>query len=142
MQETSLEKRGGVPAGGGTELRGQMGRFLVAGICAVATDTGVYFLLVSGFGRDIDVSKVVSFLAGTVVAFVINKFWTFESPKKSLKEAAAFLGLYLFTMALNAGVNHAALAWIWNQKAFAFVLATGASTVTNFAGQKWVVFRK
>jgi putative flippase GtrA len=122
--------------------RRQIGRFLVAGCTAVGTDTVVYFVLLYAAHWTHNPAKVTSFLAGALAAFVINKTWTFESRRKSVGEVILFLILYTATMFLNMGVNHAVLTWIWDQKVVAFVAATGASTVSNFAGQKWVVFRR
>ncbi len=46
-------------------------RFLVSGCSAVATDMGVYYLLKNFLNPDI--AKGISFIAGTVVAFLLNK---------------------------------------------------------------------
>lgn len=119
----------------------QVLRFLVAGGSAVGTDALVYFLLV-GVGFEKSFAKGLSFLSGTVVAYVINKFWTFERPERSLAEVFKFALLYGFTLGVNVGVNALVLALLPGQITLAFLCATGTSTVLNFLGQKFFVFRR
>ena len=52
-------------------------RFLVGGGSAVVIDFGVYHMLIY-FGIDMSIAKAISYIAGAIVGFVINKFWTFE----------------------------------------------------------------
>ncbi len=88
-------------------------------------------------------AKAVSFLSGTVVAYLLNKYWTFEKHRHSYAEMAKFLALYLTTLAANVGVNQLAIFLLpppFNVP-IAFLAATGTSTVLNFIGQKWWVFR-
>lgn len=120
-------------------LTKQLSRFIVAGCCAVGTDLAVYFMLLQVLSPN--VSKGVSFLCGTVVAYIINKYWTFEQHQKSGSEAVLFLLLYLFTLAVNVATNKWVLTLTNQSVLLAFLVATGTSTVLNFIGQKWWVFK-
>lgn len=123
------------------ELKRQIRRFLLVGISAVLTDSAVYFLLLV-FSVPATPAKITSFLVGTFVAFILNKFYTFESQEKSLAEVGRFLLLYSTTLGANAGVNAVVLLVLGQQaKILAFLCATGVSTILNFAGQRWWVFR-
>jgi putative flippase GtrA len=122
------------------KIKKEMGRFLVAGFSAVGTDLAIYYLLLNFL--DHSSAKAISFLSGTIVAFIINKYWTFEKKKKSLKEAASFLLLYLSTLVINVTVNKLSLSILPGWVFFAFLAATGTSTVLNFIGQKWWVFKR
>lgn len=66
----------------------QFKRFLVAGSCAVATDLTTYYITINFLNYDI--SKTISFILGTVVAFIINKYWTFEKYEKVLNKFFIF----------------------------------------------------
>lgn len=136
--------------------RRQVGWFVVAGVCATSADALVYFALVRAGVLGHDGSKFLSFLVGTVVAYLINKFRTFRSPRRSAMEALRFVLLYGTALGVNVGVNHGVLAlcrlaWLphappggpfpaW-ATAPAFLAATACSTVLNFFGQKTWVFR-
>ncbi len=114
----------------------EVARFFVSGCAAVATDLTTYHLLCTFCSYEL--SKGLSFLLGTLVAYVLNKFWTFESVRHSWKELFSFGLLYAITLCLNVAVNQFMLSYLpWLG---AFLIATGASTVANFTGQKFWVF--
>lgn len=122
------------------ELRGQVARFLIAGFSAVGTDYFVYKALLN-VTIEVSVAKIISFLAGTVVAFILNKYFTFKVGQKSYREIAKFVILYCSTLLLNVGVNKFVLSVLGFSAGLAFLFATGASTVANFIGQKYFVFK-
>jgi putative flippase GtrA len=116
----------------------ELKRFLVAGVCAVTIDLIAYYLLLDFLSHDI--AKAISFVLGTIFAFLINKYWTFEKHKKSYKEVFQFGVLYIVTLGFNVLTNKMVIDN--TQMVFlAFLMATGVSTVLNFIGQKWWVFR-
>ena len=121
-----------------SQLKREMSRFLVAGFCAVGTDMGSYFLLLKVLSHDY--SKGISFLLGTIVAYFINKYWTFEKKTKSYGEVGKFAILYSLTLGANVLINRISLN-LFQSTLLAFLLATGVSTVLNFSGQKWWVFK-
>jgi putative flippase GtrA len=119
-------------------IKKELKRFLVAGISAVATDLATYYVLLNFFNTDI--SKAISFLFGTMVAYFINKYWTFEKIEKSYVEIIKFGFLYSTTLGVNVMTNKIILD-MFSITLLAFLIATGISTVLNFIGQKWWVFR-
>ena len=121
-----------------SKLKKEMKRFLVAGLSAVGTDLITYYIMLNFLHHDI--AKAISFLIGTVVAFVINKYWTFEKNEKSYKEMMKFGVLYSVTLGANVMTNNVVLEYT-NIVFLAFLIATGISTVLNFIGQKFWVFR-
>ena len=121
-------------------IRKEIRWFILAGICAVGTDMLFYYILFGRIGHS--PAKAASFLAGTFVAYVMNKYWTFEQHRRSYAEMARFGALYMTTLAANVGVNRASLALFPEAVLFSFLCATGTSTVLNFIGQKWWVFRR
>lgn len=121
-----------------SKIKKELQRFLVAGISAVGTDLITYYILLNFLSADI--AKAISFLLGTVVAFVINKYWTFEKHEKSYKEMLQFGILYSITLGANVMTNKIVLDST-EILFLAFLIATGVSTVLNFIGQKWWVFR-
>lgn len=116
----------------------ELKRFLIAGSCAVLTDFITYYYMLNFLSHNI--SKTISFLLGTVVAFIINKYWTFENKKKNFTQIIQFLFLYTSTLTINVIANSFILN-ITGLVLLSFVIATGVSTVLNFIGQKWWVFK-
>ncbi len=116
----------------------QLSRFLVAGLMAVGTDF-VSYLILSNF-LPIAVAKGSSFILGSIVAFFVNKRWTFEDSSNTGIAMVQFGILYCCTFFANVGVNHITLMWLPGMKLIAFLAATGTSTVLNFLGMKFLVF--
>ncbi len=130
-----------------TETKKQLIKFIFAGFCAVGTDCLCYYLL-SQF-VDLSIAKGISFMLGTIVAYLINKYYTFEVNKKSSVEVIKFIVLYLTSLWANILVNKISLLILPNCvssfqiiKLFSFLFATGTSTIINFIGQKYWVFKK
>ena len=145
--------------------RTQIFRFLVVGVTATVADASVYFGLIDTGVADAlhsalpdalhalvpgahDVGKSCSFLFGTLVSYVLNKRWTFESKEADPRQTAAFVALYASTFLLNVAVNHSVLALDPPEgvprravELTAFLVATACSTVANFFGQKFWVFK-
>lgn len=115
-------------------------KFLVGGGSAVLVDYLFYRLLMY-IGLSVSISKGISYVAGAAVGFVINKLWTFESKQFSSIEIVKYILLYACSACANAGINKFVL-WLFNWQLFAFLCATGVSTVMNFLGQKFFVFVK
>lgn len=121
-----------------SQTKKELKRFLIAGISAVGTDLITYYILLNFLPHDI--SKAISFIFGTVVAFVINKYWTFEKYEKSYKEIIKFGMLYSATLGANVLTNKIVLEYT-SLIFLAFLVATGVSTILNFIGQKFWVFK-
>jgi len=121
-----------------SKIKKELKRFLLAGLSAVVTDLATYYILLNFIPHDI--AKAISFLLGTILAFIINKYWTFEKYQKSYKEMMKFGILYSLTLGANVMTNNIVLEYT-SLVFLAFLVATGVSTVLNFIGQKWWVFR-
>jgi len=120
------------------KLKKELKRFLIAGSSAVGTDFVTYFAMLNFLYHDI--AKILSFIMGTIVAFVVNKYWTFERYEKNYKQIFQFTILYSITLFVNVMVNRLILDFA-EFTFLAFLIATGASTILNFVGQKWWVFK-
>ena len=65
----------------GDTTKHQLVKFIFSGIIAVAVDFGVYYFLNRYTGHN--TSKGISFLTGSIVAYLLNKFWTFGAKEFS-----------------------------------------------------------
>lgn len=115
-------------------------RFLVCGGSAALTDFVTYYLFLLFISYS--PAKALSFICGAIVAYFANKYFTFEQVGRSYSEAGRFAMLYITTFAINVGTNKAALMVLGNYTLVCFLIATGITTVCNFIGQKFFVFRR
>lgn len=109
-----------------------------------------------------DLFKAFGFLSGTLITYNLNKFWTWRKPDRNHKRLLNFLILYSLSFIINVVINKLGLNTFHNNelvamlrdstgnmnefiaiktdKLFAFVMATAASSIFNFIGQKIWVF--
>lgn len=115
-------------------------RFIATGLTAVATDFGSYLFMLDIVSADI--AKGSSFILGSVVAYFMNKIWTFGNNEAVMSTLVHFILLYSLTFMANVAVNHISLIYISELMVIGFILATATSTILNFIGMKFWVFSK
>lgn len=116
-------------------------KYLFAGGGAVIIDLLVYMLLVKVLGWNHSLSKGTSYVAGAIFAFIVNKYWTFESNVPINRAFFKFSMLYASTFSANVAI-HALFMWLWSIDLVAFGIATFTSIVLNYIGQKFWVFKE
>ncbi len=140
----------------------EISKFFVSGITAVLVDLLVYYSCSQFIEQNI--AKALGFVMGTIVTYNLNKFWTWRQPEKDNRRLLPFILLYGFSMLLNVlgnawalqkipshviasniqkiGGEHLELFAFKIDKICAFLFATFVSSILNFLGQKYWVFKK
>jgi putative flippase GtrA len=128
-----------------SDVLSELKKFLAVGMIAVCLDWGIYLALTNFFGVGAVPSKGLSYVIGTIFAFIANGRLVFQSdlaPVNFLKH----LLLYTFSLIANT------LLFAYWDANFSFessiilgaalLTSTFASTVINFVGMRFWVFKK
>ena len=125
-------------------LKTQLFRFVLTGGFSAVVDFGLLWLLSEVFGVQVDAAKALSFIAGTLTAYLINRRWTFgAAPSRS--RFLKVMALYALTFVVQVGVFHVVFNALDDNpraKLIAFVIAQGTATVINFIVQRVWIFRR
>ena len=123
----------------------ELKKFLAVGMIAVCLDWGIYLALTNFFGVGAVPSKALSYVIGTIFAFVANGRLVFQSDLAPLNFLKHLL-LYTFSLLANT------LLFAYWESNFSFeskivlgaalLTSTFVSTVINFVGMRFWVFKK
>jgi putative flippase GtrA len=120
-------------------------KYIFAGVITTCLDFVTYRLLLY-ITAHVDISKAIGTTLGIILAYFINKNWTFNAKGASQTQLVSFFLLYSFSLLVNILVNHLIL-FICNQLSevsiiIAFSIAAIVSAAINFIGMKYFVFIK
>lgn len=123
-------------------LPGQVTRFAVVGVLAAVLDFAIYHLAI-GLGLWVHAARALSFVMATLLAYVLNKRWSFNATG-SRGRAAAFAGLYITTFVVVLTLHALALAVLpmaWWTTTAAWALSQAFGSTCNFIMLRLVIFR-
>lgn len=114
--------------------------FSIAGILVGAIDFGTYYFLNQFIFFSF--AKAISFTVAGIVAYLLNKYWTFKyNQPASLIEVSRYVLLNFLALEINVLTNQMILH-IWpGAFFFAFIIAAMLTSLLTFIGFKWWVFR-
>ena len=119
--------------------------FLFVGSSAVGVDLITYYFLFHAVGLNLDAAKTAGFLSGATFAYFANRYFTFSHSGPMAHSMVKFVLLYAVTLALNILSNNLMFHWLLGvdyRLILSFLFATSLSTIANYVGMKFYVFRK
>jgi len=116
-------------------------RFLLVGLCSVTIDFLFYYIFIHLNFLDPNNSKRLSFILGASFAFFANRSFVFKVEERKITQYIYFSILYFTSFIFNSLVHD--YTYLFTKIIFlSFLVATGVSTIINFIGQKFIIFKK
>jgi putative flippase GtrA len=121
-------------------------RFMMVGVINTLVDIAVYYVLTRYtifFNQQILLTRILSFLSGSVCSFVLNRLWTFE--KRDAVRGAEVLKFYI-TVGMSLLIGLLSMQFFIQVFHFYDLIALGISIIFtfiwNFTISKLWVFKK
>lgn len=122
-------------------------KFIAVGIINTFVGMGTMFLLYNVFHASYWLSNISNVVIGSIVSYFLNKYFTFKSYKKSIKEVVIFAVniavCHFVAYGLAKPLVNIILASINDnlRTNIAFVVGAGLFVVLNYFGQRFIVFK-
>lgn len=106
-------------------------RFGIVGVINTVVGYGVYFLMLR-LKVVYVIALLISHIVGVTNSYFWNKYFTFKSHRKSLKELVRFLSVYAVTFVVNLGILMVMVEKVKMGKEIAQVVALFIVTAISF----------
>ena len=123
------------------KIRKELSVFIIVGILTVTIDFIVYTSFLKLELLNLNNSKAIGFISGTIFSYLANRYWTFNYKGNilNLKVILRFIIVYSISLLVNVKLNEFILLKT-DLLSLAFLFATGTSASINFVGMKLIVF--
>ncbi|KGF02545.1 polysaccharide biosynthesis protein GtrA [Actinomyces sp. S4-C9] len=121
-------------------------KFILVGIVNTIVGTTVMFLAYNWLGFGYWVSSALNYIIGSIVSFVLNKYFTFQNKERSLRQVWLFIvniaACYLLAYGLAKPLVYALTSELSVKVADNLSMGLGMIlfVALNYAGQRFVVF--
>lgn len=120
----------------------QFYRFLSVGLLSTLINYAVFYFFLK-FGLAYQISAAIGFCVGLACGYSLNTRWTYRvSGRIARSVLGAYVGVYLTSLCVGIVVIHLLVEFFSISPTVANVFAICVTTVTNFAGTKFLVFRR
>ncbi len=123
-------------------------KFLLVGVINTLVGASVMFFAYNFIGISYWFSSALNYIAGGIVSFFLNKFFTFKNRERSLKQVIYFILTVLICYVIAYGIAKPLMMYLLSgssvvlQENAAMVAGMIIYTVLNFLAQKFIVFNK
>lgn len=122
-------------------------KFMVVGVVNTVVGTAVMFVMYNVFHQSYWISSASNYVVGSILSYFLNKFFTFESKKKSLSQVLKFVLNISLCYLVAYGIAKPAVTWMLQGQQgalrdnLAMVVGMVLFTLLNYIGQRAYVFK-
>ena len=123
-------------------IKKQITRFLIVGSFSTIINYSVFYALFKFIDINYLVSSSIGFVAGVICGYQLNKYWTFSVQNSEDNFLLKYFATYLISLILGILFLEALVKLLNIPPAISNIGSIGLTTVTNFLGTKFLVFKK
>lgn len=122
-------------------------KFMVVGVVNTVVGTAVMFVMYNVFHQSYWISSASNYVVGSILSYFLNKYFTFESKKKSLSQVLKFVLNISLCYLVAYGIAKPAVTWMLQGQQgalrdnLAMVIGMVLFTLLNYIGQRAYVFK-
>jgi putative flippase GtrA len=120
----------------------QFTKFAAVGLLSTALNYGLFFYSYNLIRLDYIIASALGYIFGLIFGYLLNRNWTYQHRDKHSQTIYKYLTVYIGSLLLGL----IALKILVNNYGFdanlANILVIGLSTITNFSGTKFWVFKQ
>lgn len=123
-------------------------KFIIVGIINTVVGTSVMFLLYNFAGVNYWISSASNYIVGSIVSYVLNKYFTFNNKEKSVKQVVKFVVNISLCYFLAYGIAKPAVELMLTplsvtvKENLAMLVGMGLFVIFNYIGQRFFVFKE
>jgi putative flippase GtrA len=114
-------------------------RFLVVGAVSVTVDAGLLYILHGRLGMWLPPATALSFLAGFIVNFALNRQWSFGATGTLHRQLVRYLALVGGNLLVTVALVQA-ITWLGVSYLIAKILTTAALSAVNYVISRKYIF--
>ena len=117
-------------------------KFMVVGVVNTVVGTAVMFVMYNVFHQSYWISSASNYVVGSILSYFLNKYFTFESKKKSLSQVLKFVLNISLCYLVAYGIAKPAVTWMLQGQQgalrdnLAMVVGMVLFTLLNYIGQR------
>lgn len=122
-------------------------KFIIVGIINTIVGTSVMFFMYNFMHASYWVSSVSNYVIGSIVSYFLNKYFTFQSSKKSINEIIYFIINITICYVVAYGLAKPLVYYVLSgasksvQDNIAMLVGMCLFVVLNYIGQRFIVFK-
>ena len=126
---------------------GSLVRFIIVGIINTLVGAGVMFFMYNIAGAGYWVSSALNYIAGSIVSYFLNKYFTFRKKQKSLRIVLSFIANICICYLLAYGVARPVVEMMLSGRPasvtdnVSMLLGMAVFVGLNYLGQRFIVFK-
>lgn len=122
-------------------------RFIIVGIINTIIGSGTMFILYNVFNTGYWISTASNYIIGSIVSYVLNKYYTFQNKEKSKAEMVRFIFNICVCYFIAYGVTKPLVYKVMEsysksiQDNITMLIGMGVFVCLNYIGQRFFVFK-